>query len=85
MGLLPTEAPAEEEEEPYSGTPVNVYGRDYSHRIVANSVRLLSAPMPKKQFPKPGDILSGVPPMPGEAAIDLSIDTEGRLTLEILT
>ena len=58
-------------------------------RLCANAVELLSQPMPKKKFPKPGDVLSGIPPGPGEGpSIDMAINMqEGRavISIEILT
>eukprot|EP00966_Prymnesium_polylepis_P312580 7223335-Prymnesium_polylepis.1 len=57
-------------------------------RVADNMLRIQSAPVIKKKFPKPGDVLTGVPPGPGETSIDMSIDVlEGRahVTVNFLT
>ena len=56
--------------------------------IAANSVRLLSMPIPRKKYPKPGDVMHGVPPDPGETSFNLAIAVEnGRahVSMQLLT
>ena len=51
-------------------------------------LRIQSAPVIKKKFPKPGDVLTGIPPGPGETSIDMAISMmEGRahVTVNIMT
>ena len=57
-------------------------------RVAMNSVRILSMPIPRKKYPKPGDVMHGVPPDPGETSFNLAIGVEnGRahVSMDILT